>query len=199
VHAELSFLGFLRPWEQVIMRREDVAQIMCPPDRARQKLVRPFVVLPLMGPTKSSPDEAAGIVVCWQTRGGIRVGEHVQALLRMCHEDGQPCGPLLTQGDDTRRWTQTHALHRVVRPTLDKMVRATGDPRRTDAGARALTLNAFRRGGNSHARDRGAERWQCTAHGRWEGHWEKRDSLAMTDLYDAAGTDQKLVVTSMMG
>jgi hypothetical protein len=35
--------------------------------------------------------------------------------------------------------------------------------------------------------------WKATAHGRWEGEWQARSGLAMTDLYDATGTDRKAV------
>jgi hypothetical protein len=42
------------------------------------------------------------------------------------------------------------------------------------------------------------KRWKATAHGRWEGEWQARSGLDMTDLYDATGTDRKLEVTEAM-
>jgi len=193
VHSEVSFLGFLRPAEQTMMQREDVAHMLCNPSLAAKRGVKPFVVLPLMGPTKTSTNEAAGVVICWTTRGGIRVGEHVAALLGMYAVDGEPTGALFTHGPSGRAWTPTYALHHVVRPAIGTL-RERGEGDTSVTPLQSYTLNTFRRGGNSHARDRGAKRWECTAHGRWEGQWEKRDVR-----YDAAGTDQKLVVTSAMG
>jgi hypothetical protein len=77
VHTEIAYLGFMRSGEQVSLQREDVATMICGPTKAKRLGVRPFVVLPLLGPTKSSTNEAAGIVICWVTKSGIRVGEHV--------------------------------------------------------------------------------------------------------------------------
>jgi hypothetical protein len=198
VHAELSFLGFLRPAEQVCLRREDVRTMLCTPARARGLGVQPFVVLPLLGATKTSPTEAAGIVVAWVTASGLRVGEHVEELLRMYEEDGEEEGALLTQGRSRRAWTKAFALHRVLRPTLARL-QASGRGIEARADLKEYTSNTYRRGGNSHALDRGVTRLECTAHGRWESNWEGRGGLAMVDLYDATGTDRKLKVTTKMG
>ena len=126
------------------------------------------------------------------------MGEHIGALLDMYAADGEPTGALFTHGPRGRAWTPTYALHQVVRLALGAL-RGKGRGDVSETPLSKYTLNTFRRGGNSHARNRGAKRWECTAHGRWEGQWGKRDALAMTDLYDAAGTDRKLVVTSVMG
>jgi hypothetical protein len=198
VHAELSFLGFLRPGEQVCMKREDVQAMICPPDRAEGLGVEPFVVLPLLGATKTSPTEAAGVVVAWVTASGLRVGEHVTELLQMYKDDGEEEGALLTHGRAKRAWSKAFALHRVLRPALRKL-QADGRGIEPEAKLKEYTSNTFRRGGNSHALDRGVTRHQCTSHGRWESKWEGRGGLSMVDLYDATGTDRKLVVTSKMG
>jgi hypothetical protein len=43
VHAELSFLGFLRASEQVCMQREDMIAMLCMPQRARVLGVQPYI------------------------------------------------------------------------------------------------------------------------------------------------------------
>jgi hypothetical protein len=83
VHAELSFLGFLRPGEQVCLQREDVRDMLCRPERAKALGAQPFVCLPLMGGTKNDTTAPCGIVVCWETASALRVGDHVEALLEM--------------------------------------------------------------------------------------------------------------------
>jgi hypothetical protein len=197
VYIETAFLGFLRPSEPMSLQREHVRDMMCPPARAKKKGVKPFVCLPLMGPTKTLAYAAAGVVICWETQSKVAVGEHVEALLRSYDESSTAEGPLFTHGAEEREWTARHALQNVLRPSL-KALQREGLGGSCDVPVPLFTLNTFRRGGNSHARDRGAERWQCTAHGRWEGQFEQRDSLAMCDLYDAAGTDRRLKVTSRM-
>lgn len=197
VYVEIAFLGFLRPSEPLMLQREHVRTMMCPPRRAQRKGVEPFVCLPLLGPTKSLAYAAAGVVICWETQSKVAIGEHMEALLQTYERDGAPEGPLFTQGTEERAWTTHHALHRVLRPDLRAM-QEEGRGGSEDVPVQLFTLNTFRRGGNSHARDRGAERWHCTAHGRWEGQYEERDSLAMSDLYDAAGTDRRLGITQRM-
>ena len=197
VHAELSFLGFLRPGEQVCMQREDVKDMLCDPSRACGLGVLPFVCLPLLGGTKNNTTAPCGVVVCWETASTLRVGDHVQCLLTMYEAAGRREGPLLTHGAGGTGWTRSFALHRVLRPALRKLQEIGSLPATVDV--KEYTSNTFRRGGNTHALDRGVTRPQCTAHGRWESQWESREGLAMVDLYDATGTDRKLDVTTKMG
>jgi hypothetical protein len=165
VHAELSFMGFLRASEQICMQREDVVSMICDPQRAAELGVKPYVCLPLMGPTKTSTNEAAGVVVCWRSASGVRIGEHVSVLLRWYHEDGEPHGALLTHGEKSTPWSKTHALHKVVRPALEAAKECDGC---IAPGVKLswYTLNCFRRGGNTHALDRGVKPWQNVNHGR---------------------------------
>jgi hypothetical protein len=179
------------------MQREDVKDMLCDPSRAHSLGVLPFVCLPLLGGTKNNTTAPSGVEVCWETASTLRVGDHVQCLLAMYEAAGRREGPLLTHGAGGTGWTRSFALHRVLRPTLRKLQEVGSLPAIVDV--KEYTSNTFRRGGNTHALDRGVTRPQCTAHGRWESEWESREGLAMVDLYDATGTDRKLDVTTKMG
>jgi hypothetical protein len=167
VHAELPFLGFLRPGEQVCMKREDMQAMICPPDRAEGLGVEPFVVLPLLGVTKTSPTEAAGVVVAWVTASGLRVGEHVTELLQMYKDDGEEEGALLTHhGRAKRAWSKAFALHRVPRPALRKLQK---DGRGIEPGAKLkeYTSNTLLQEGRQQPRA-GPRRHEAPVHGPWE-------------------------------
>jgi hypothetical protein len=115
VHAEIAFLGFLRPGEQVCLQREDVSDMLCPPARARRLGVLPFVCLPLLGGTKNNTAvPSAGVVVCWEAASRLRVGDHVGAPLAAYEEAGEKDGPLLTHGAQAKGWAKSFALHRVL-------------------------------------------------------------------------------------
>jgi hypothetical protein len=168
--------------------------MLCPPGRARQGGPKPFAALPLIVPTKTATNEAAGVVICWTTRGGaLRVGGHVAALIRMYQDDGAPTGPLFAHGSESRGWTPTHALHKALWPALGELrSKGMGDVSETALSQSIHPEHVSTRGQQPRPRS-----WCGTVamhRSRKMGgpmgaagcarHWR----AAMADLYDAAGT-----------
>ena len=106
--------------------------------------------------------------------------------------------------DEEAPWVEAAAKHaaslrRVLRPSLRTVCSSERCPLLADVDIDKITLDSLRRGGNTHAADRGVERWQRCGHGRWSaGKDERGSSVAMVDLYDQISQGRRLLVTARM-
>jgi hypothetical protein len=215
-HFSVAFHGFMRASEYQLLDRERVATGLRDAVLTAREMDQPMrdqvskaagqeqgypttcVSLTLDGPTKSSADAPASLALIGTTASGVNIFKYVQDHVRMLSSEGVPGSEWIVDAAGKMLTTQT-LLRKVLRPSL-KAIKSSGRcPMLADVDVDRMSLNCLRRGGNTHAADRGVERWQRCGHGRWSAGKDGRgSSVAMVDLYDQISLGRRLLVTARM-
>jgi len=215
-HFSVAYHGFMRASEYQLLDRERVTLGLRGPEATAAEMDAPMqeqvakaagqetgypttsVSLTLHGPTKSSADAPATLALVGTTASGVTIFNYVRD--HALHLDANKVpGSEWIVNDKGKLLTTAMLLRKVLRPSL-RAIRASGRcPLLADVDIDKITLNSLRRGGNTHAADRGVERWQRCGHGRWSAGKDGRgSSVAMVDLYDQISLGRRLLVTARM-